>query len=139
VTPAYHIIRPSDGDEFYAFKTHLNIYRLGDATLTLSKDSKAVYSAVEWNDIGSTACTLASTDTPIYSTSQALRNHITDHDNFRMTPTPLPFESMGYHSFIEGSRYREGPEILPFCEYCQKGKETRKTPAPRATRLGPSQ
>jgi len=63
VIPVHHIIRSPDGDGFYAFNTHLNVYRLGDASPTLCKDSKAVYSAVEWNDVGSTACTLASIDT----------------------------------------------------------------------------
>ena len=29
-----------DGDEFYAYNSHLNVYRLGDATHTLRQNSR---------------------------------------------------------------------------------------------------
>ena len=65
VTPKNHVIRSPDGDEFFAYKTHLNVYTLTDCTPTPRQDSEVVYSTVEWNDIGSTACALATIDTPI--------------------------------------------------------------------------
>jgi GAG-pre-integrase domain len=134
VTPIHHIIRSPDGDEFYAFKTHLNVYRLEDAAPTLRKDSKAVYSAVEWNDIDSTTCSLASIDTPIPTrkrseiTPQTMTIsewhqrlcHLNQWDIIRLSKDPTT-----------GVRIK-GPKALPFCEYCQKGKQTRhypKTPA----------
>ena len=139
VTPKHHIIRSPDGDEFYAYKTDLNVYRLNDATPTLRQDSKAIYSAVEWNDIDSTACGLASIGTPIPTrkrsevTPQTMTIsqwhqrlcHLNQWDIIRLSKDPATGVKI------------KGPKSLPFCEYCQKGKQTRhypKAPAPPATR-----
>jgi hypothetical protein len=52
------------------YNSHLNVYRLGDATHALRQNSRTVYSAVKWNDIDSTPCAPASRKASRLDTTQ---------------------------------------------------------------------